>query len=206
MGRAGLGREAVVRAAVQIADAEGIDALSMRRVSQELGVTPMALYRYLPDKSSLVDVVVDESLSVVPVVDPTRPVADELLRCFGAMYELLLAHPGLARAVGERPLEGPVATRIGEQVLTILQRNGIAGDDAANLLISAFSLTLGSALYRTSRGDRVDRWQVGEVAPAVHGVRDRLNSASADDAVFRDALQRLIAGYLQMDGGARQIG
>lgn len=46
MRRAGLKREAVVRAAVKIADAEGIEAISMRRVSQALGVTPMALYRY----------------------------------------------------------------------------------------------------------------------------------------------------------------
>ncbi len=198
MARAGLTREAVVRAAVQIADAEGIEALSMRRLSQELGVTPMALYRYLPDKSGLVDMVVDESLRVVPLVDPSGDVTGELLRCFGGLYELLLAHPGLARAAGERALAGPVATRIGDQVLALLHRNGVNGANAANLLVSAFSLALGSALYRTSRGGRSDSDFVrsdGE-APAVHRVRDRLVAASEDDEVFRDALERLITSYL----------
>ncbi|QZT58608.1 TetR/AcrR family transcriptional regulator [Mycolicibacterium austroafricanum] len=202
MARAGLGRDAVVRAAVQIADTEGIDALSMRRVSQELGVTPMALYRYLPDKSGLVDVVVDESLRDVPLVDPTRPVTGELLRCFGGLYELLVAHPGLARAVGERPLEGPVATRIGDRVLTLLQQNGVGRDDAANLLVAAFSLALGSALYRTSRSGR-SGWgfRRSADAPAVDQVRGRLAVAAADDVTFRDAFERLVRGYLIAECG-----
>lgn len=201
MARAGLTRETVVRAAVRIADAEGIEALSMRRVSQELGVTPMALYRHLPDKSGLLDVVVDESLRDVPLADPDGAVLAELNRCFGGLYELLLAHPGLARAAGERPLEGPVATQIGDRVLTLLHRNGVDGDDAANLLISAFSLALGSALYRTSRRNQPDRSfsRLGAEAPAVHRVRDRLASATGDDDTFRDALTRLVASYLDPD-------
>ncbi|MBZ4613011.1 TetR/AcrR family transcriptional regulator [Mycobacterium avium] len=199
MRRAGLKREAVVRAAVKIADAEGIEAISMRRVSQALGVTPMALYRYLPDKDAPIDVVVDESLAVVPVPDPSGSVTAELLRCFGGLYDLLLDHPGLARAAGERPLEGPFATRLGNNVLTLLQHNKIDEADAANLLVSAFSLTLGCALYRTSRSGRTASSrlsQVGDEAPAVRRLRGRLTVASADDTVFRDALTRLIAGYV----------
>lgn len=172
----------------------------MRRVSQELGVTPMALYRYLPDKSGLIDVVVDESLRVVPLVDPDGDVVPELLRCFGGLYEMLLAHPGLARTAGERRLAGPVATRIGEQVLAFLHRNGVAGDNAATLLVSAFSLALGSALYRTSRRGRPvrDFSRPGLAAPEVQRVQDQLISASLDDHMFRDALQRLVASYLDI--------
>ncbi|MCV7221689.1 TetR/AcrR family transcriptional regulator [Mycolicibacterium elephantis] len=204
MARAGLNRQAVVRAAVHIADAEGIEAVSMRRVSQELGVTPMALYRYLPDKSGLIDVVVDESLGVVPLVDPDGDVVPELLRCFGGLYEFLLVHPGLARAAGERPLVGPVATRIGDQVLALLHRSGVTGDDAATLVVSAFSLALGSALYRTSRRGRGgnDFSRSGVEAPVVQRVQDQLISASRDDRMFRDALERLVASYL--DVGAVQ--
>jgi AcrR family transcriptional regulator len=199
MRRAGLKREAVVRAAVKIAETEGIETISMRRVSQALGVTPMALYRYLPDKDALIDVVIDESLAVVPVPDPSGSVSAELLRCFGGLYDLLLDHPGLARAAGERPLEGPFATRLGDQVLTLLQHNGFDEDATANLLVSAFSLTLGCALYRTSRSSRSEASRlarVGDEAPAVRRLRGRLTVASADDTVFRDALTRLVAGYV----------
>lgn len=197
MARARLSRDVIVRVAVEIADAQGFDALRMRGVATALGVTPMALYRHLPDKSALVDVVVDESLRAVPIVDPTSPMLSEVQRCFEGLYDLLLAHPGLARAVSERSLEGPVATRIGDQVLTLLGRNGIPGDAAANLLVSLFSLTLGSALYRTSRSRHGHHTfsGIGDEAPTVWGVRNRLEAASADSEVFRDGLVRLIRGY-----------
>ncbi|WP_078293234.1 TetR/AcrR family transcriptional regulator [Mycobacterium sp. D16R24] len=199
MARAGLKLEVVVRAALRIADTEGIEKISMRNVSRALGVTPMALYRYLPDKDSLIDVVVDESLRDVPVPDPSAPMSAELLRCFGSLYELLLDHPSLARAVGERPMEGPVATRLGDQVLTLLERNGIGESEAAHLLVSAFSLALGCALYRASRRglSAPSRWpQAGVQAPTVVRLRDRLSAASEDDSVFREAFERLVTGYL----------
>lgn len=193
---AGLSREVVVRAAVQIADADGIDALSMRRLSQRLGVTPMAIYRYLPDKSGLVDVVIDESLRVVPLADPSGPLMDELSHCLNGLYELLRDHPGLARAVGDNPMEGPVAAQIADRVLELLQRNGMDDGSASDLLVAAFSLTLGCALYRSSRAARTQLSKVGEEAPAVHRVRDRLAMAGVQDAMFRGALERLVAGYL----------
>ena len=202
MARAGLSREAVIAAAMRIADAEGIEALTMRRVSQELGVTPMALYRYLPDKSGLIDVVVDESLRDVPLADPTGPVIDELLGCFCGLHDLLRAHPGMARAAAERTLEGPMATRVADRVLELLRRNGADGPHAANLLVSAFNLTLGSALYRTSRSKRSAGAfsTVGEDTPAVRRVRGRLAEAGGDDETFKDALRRLISSYLDSGG------
>jgi AcrR family transcriptional regulator len=195
----GLTREVVVRAAVRIAQVEGIETISMRRVAQDLGVTPMALYRYLPDKEALIDVVVDEALSAVPVPDRSETMPDELLNCFTRLYDLLLEQPGLARTAGGRPLEGPIATRLAEGVLALLQGNGICEDEAAKLLVSAFSLILGFALYRTSRSDRGESSPLAasrDEAPTVRRVWGRLAAAGADDAVFRDALARLVAGYL----------
>jgi AcrR family transcriptional regulator len=199
VGRAGLKREAVVQAAVRIAEAEGIETISMRRVAQDLGVTPMALYRYLPDKDALIDVVVDEALRAVPVPGASGSMSDELLRCFTALYHLLLEHPGLARTAGGRPLEGPVATHLAEGVLAVLQDNGIGEDEATRLLVSAFSLILGFALYRTSRSGRDESSPPphgGVDAPAVRRVWGRLTAAGADDTVFSDALARLVAGYV----------
>ncbi|SHU54874.1 TetR family transcriptional regulator [Mycobacteroides abscessus subsp. abscessus] len=199
MGRAGLNLDVVVHAALRIADTEGIEKVGMRRVSRALGVTPMALYRYLPDKESLVDVVADESLRAVPAPDPSAPMHAELLRCFGSLYELLVDHPGLARAVGEHPLEGPVAMHLGEMVLALLERNGIGEREAAHFLVSAFSLTLGCALYRTSRGGLHESSRLphaGTQVPTVNRLRWRLSAASDDDGVFREAFERLAAGYM----------
>src|SRR5712691_3973914 len=55
----GLTLEKIVRAAIEVADAEGLAALSMRRVADQLGFTTMALYRHVPGKADLLDVMLD---------------------------------------------------------------------------------------------------------------------------------------------------
>ncbi|HET6750898.1 MAG TPA: helix-turn-helix domain-containing protein, partial [Actinomycetes bacterium] len=61
--RAGLSREAVLTAARRIADDEGVDRLTMRRLAGELGVMPNALYTYVPDKEALLDALLDDLLA-----------------------------------------------------------------------------------------------------------------------------------------------
>ncbi|MEU9375760.1 TetR/AcrR family transcriptional regulator C-terminal domain-containing protein [Streptomyces sp. NPDC048255] len=65
--RAPLNRERVLRAAVALADEGGIESLSMRRLAQELGVVPMALYKHVANKEQLLDGMVD---AVVAEIDP----------------------------------------------------------------------------------------------------------------------------------------
>ena len=68
--RAPLSRERVLRAAVELADREGIEAMSMRRLGQELGVDAMAIYRHVRDKDDLLDGVVE---IVVGEIDRPAP-------------------------------------------------------------------------------------------------------------------------------------
>jgi AcrR family transcriptional regulator len=205
---AGLGRDEVVRAALQIADTEGVDRITMRRVSKALGVTPMALYRYLPDKAALVDVVVDESLRALPAVDPAGAVLTELRRFCGGLHELLVDHPGLARAVSDRALEGPVATSMGDQILELLLRHGLGEREASSVLVSAFSLTLGSALYWASRHpEDIGRQGIDarENKTTVMKVRGYTAIGAEGRAVFHDALDRLVSSYL-VDSEPRACG
>src|SRR5207245_1915327 len=71
--RTPLNRERVLSAAVQLADREGVDALSMRRLSAELGVVPMALYKHVANKDELLDGMIDV---VVAEIDPPRSDTD----------------------------------------------------------------------------------------------------------------------------------
>jgi AcrR family transcriptional regulator len=64
-GRPGLTREAVVTRALEIGTAEGLEAVSLRRLAQELGVTPMALYRHVRDKQDLINAMTDAVLEGV---------------------------------------------------------------------------------------------------------------------------------------------
>ena len=191
----GLDRDVVVHAAVELADTCGLERVSMRRLAQQLGVTPMAIYYHVPSKDALIDLVVDESLRVVPTVDPLGYPLVELRSTFGVLFKLLIDHPGLAAAFGGRPLEGPVARRIGEGTLQLLRRRGLSDDDAARLLVSLFGFTLGSALYRSSRGGARRFADATVETPLVRRLSDRLAAVGRDDQQFEDGIEALVVGY-----------
>lgn len=198
MRNVGLDRVTVVAAATNLARSVGVEKLSMRRLATELDVTPMALYRHLPNKEALLDLVVDESLRSVPPVDPDGALIPELRNSFGAIYRLAVEQPGLAAAMAARPLEGEVARHLGESVLVLAGRHGFDDNTAAEFLVALFGLTLGTALYRSSRKDRQVRLATaGDDTPTVVRLRDAIAGASAGDDQFLDSLDRLAAGYLR---------
>jgi AcrR family transcriptional regulator len=189
---AGLDMDVIVSAALRIVDADGLDGLTMRRVSAALGVTAMALYHHVDGKERLLDLVVDQSLTALPMIE------DDLRDFFIALHRMLVARPALAQAMAARPLEGPVATAAAERALAALRRSGFNDDQAANTFVSMFSYTLGASLYRISRtplratgefpGVDADR------TPAVHRVRRTLAASATDEQRFRRVLDTLLAG------------
>ena len=70
-----LDRERILAAAMRIIDAEGLDALSMRRLGTELGVNPMAAYYHVPNKAALYDLVLEAVMAGVDMtgIDPALP-------------------------------------------------------------------------------------------------------------------------------------
>lgn len=63
----GLDRDTIVKAAIEIADADGIEAVTMRRIADRLNTGPMSLYRYVPDKDALVSMMIDAVIGNIPV-------------------------------------------------------------------------------------------------------------------------------------------
>ncbi|MEU9835385.1 TetR/AcrR family transcriptional regulator [Streptosporangium sp. NPDC048047] len=118
--RPGLSLRRIVRAAVELADAEGLEGLSMRKVADRLGFTTMSLYRHVPGRDQLVDLMVDEVTGEVlaeargssPAGAPDRPQAGEgwrerLEEVARQGWELRGRHPWLAEVRGSRHLPGP---------------------------------------------------------------------------------------------------
>lgn len=198
----GLDVPTVVRTSLAIADAEGLDRLTMRRLASELDVTPMAIYHHVQNKEELLDLVADESLKALPAVDLDAPWDEELKRFFLAFHRLYLDHPTLAYVMAQRPVEGPTAIAVAEPILTLLVTAGLDDDDAAGAFISLVNFTIGTSLYRLSRtAPKVDPQRrrfaavTEDMAPIAHRLRDKMADAAVRDDQFVDGLTRLIESY-----------
>ncbi|MEU5911832.1 TetR/AcrR family transcriptional regulator [Micromonospora sp. NPDC047527] len=103
----GLTVDRIVRAGIEIADAEGLDALTMRRVGEALGVGTMSVYTYVPGKAELVDVMIDTAYGEMPraaVPGDWRARLERIARDNLALYQ---RHPWMLRAETTRPVLGP---------------------------------------------------------------------------------------------------
>ncbi|KQV15384.1 MULTISPECIES: TetR/AcrR family transcriptional regulator [unclassified Kitasatospora] len=106
--RQGLSVDAVVQAALELADTDGLEAVSMRRVAQQLGVTPMTLYTYVPGKAELLDLMLDTLFQRMPrPVHTDAPWRERVTAVAEANRALYLAHPWVAALPATRPPLGP---------------------------------------------------------------------------------------------------
>ncbi|ASO21866.1 Tetracycline repressor protein class E [Actinoalloteichus hoggarensis] len=141
--------DAIVDAAIAVADAEGMQALSMRSVGNRLGRTAMALYTYVPNKSELVDLMYDRVLAELftgPVPDPADvgwrsavvDWVDELLAC-------LVRHSWALRVSQARPVLGPNEYRVLETLLRGLAPTGLGARELQGIVATLFHFVRGSA-------------------------------------------------------------
>ena len=127
-----LSRTTVVEHALKLADAEGLDSVTIRRLAQELGVTPMALYWHFKNKDELLLGIADHVLSGVKA---TRDPDDPWLRQLRAMVEALVGgmreHPSLPALLQAVDKErAPSFSRATNDALELLTRGGFNLDEA----------------------------------------------------------------------------
>ena len=114
--RPALTREQILTAAVAIIDAEGVEALTMRRLGQALDRDPMAIYRHAADKDALLDGVVEHVAAELITSREPDSNGDEnweavLHRTAHTFRRVALAHPHVVPLLLTRPLAGPLARR-----------------------------------------------------------------------------------------------
>ena len=130
----------VVDAAVAIADADGLDAVTMRAVAERLGVSPMSLYTYVPGKTELLDLMLDAIYLAMPR-KPFRLLWRARLRAVAEANRALYAlHPWAARISPSRPPLGPGLMAKYEHELAALEGLGLSDVemDAALTFLVAF--------------------------------------------------------------------
>jgi len=145
-----LSLDAIVDAAVAVADAEGLDAVSMRRIGQELGVGAMSLYRYVPGKEELLDLMLervnapgdDEHLG-----DDWRTAMETLGR---SLWSLYTSHPWLPLVDQTRPLLGPNALRGMDIAVAALEHTGLTGKEQVAVISAIESFVVSAARNHNS--------------------------------------------------------
>ena len=142
-GRRPLNRRRILEAAVEIADREGLEALSMRRLGRELGVEAMSLYNHVPNKEALLSGMVRVLLGKLEIPTDTSGGWEERIReAFRAYRQLARAHPNVFPLFAMRPLNTAESLRIFE----VLREAGLDNVSALRAFRTLSSYTIGYSL------------------------------------------------------------
>lgn len=124
----------VVEAAIGIADADGLAAVTMQAVSAQLGLTTMAIYRYFPNKEALYDAIVDAGMGLPPPTSPRAEWRAEVTRWAHAKREMLCARPWLAELPFVAAPHGPNWLAWLEALAAPLSRTGLNPADVGQMI------------------------------------------------------------------------
>jgi TetR/AcrR family transcriptional regulator, tetracycline repressor protein len=131
--RSDLSRDAIVERALSVMDAEGPEAVTIRRIAQEFGVTPMALYWHVANKDELLAAMGDALLAGLNPPPTTGSWSSQLRAVVESLIEALSRHPAAAELVYPRILVAEPGLRISEFTLALLEDAGFTRDQAADL-------------------------------------------------------------------------
>jgi TetR/AcrR family tetracycline transcriptional repressor len=128
-----LSRDAIVERALTVMDTEGPDAVTIRRIAQEFGVTPMALYWHVANKDELLDAMGDALLAGVAPPPATGSWSVQLRGVVENLITQLAQHPAAAELVFPRILVTEPGLRLTEFTLGLLEDAGFSREQAADL-------------------------------------------------------------------------
>lgn len=143
-----LTRERIVRVAIEIADAEGLDALSMRGIAARLGAATMSTYRHVASKDDLVMLMADAAFGELPPAgDPGLSWRSRIEQAVRTLWTLHRRHPWLSQLSPlTRPLPLPGLLAHGEQILAALEEVGLDAVAALDVEVLLYSYVQGLAV------------------------------------------------------------
>ena len=132
--------QTVVEGALALAEVEGLEAVTIRRLAKALGVTPMALYWHFGSKDELLDGMASSIFEEVDLsVDTSRTWQEQLRALLGSMLAVLRAHPSTAILLSTRTASSEGSLRATEVALDILRRGGFSPNEATQIARHALS-------------------------------------------------------------------
>ncbi len=206
--RRGLTRQQVLAAAVEIADADVLDALTMRKLAAALGVEAMSLYHYVESKAALLDGVLDTVVREVELPPATEPWDVQLRLLAHSFRRVGHRHPKILPLFAARAITSVDGFAPLERAYAILRQAGLDRDRALDAFLALASFVLGFAqtelggLIQVTEGNAVDFLAVD---PAEHPALIEMGGAFAaadPDRQFAFGLDLLIDGIRRLQTGA----
>lgn len=200
--RSKLTREGVAAAALELLDRDGFDALSMRRLADELGVGTMTLYGYFANKSELLDAVMDAALTDGPPPESDGEWREQIRGMLLRARESLVRHPGLVQIRVRQPVLRPEALRFAERGLEILERAGFETQEAAYAFRLVFTYSFGFAAFSPADAVEADRAAArsalgslpADEYPRLTAAVDEAAAAMGGEEAFNYGLERILDG------------
>ena len=146
-----LSRERVLRGAVAVADAGGIDGLTIRSLAQSLGVKPMSVYYYVANKDEILDGIVDLVFNEIELPEVGGNWRAEMRRRAHSARRVLRAHPWAIGLMESRTSPGPATLRHHDVVIATLRAAGFSRQLTAHAYALLDSYTYGFALQEAGR-------------------------------------------------------
>ncbi|HVH53639.1 MAG TPA: TetR/AcrR family transcriptional regulator C-terminal domain-containing protein [Actinomycetota bacterium] len=212
-----LTKERILRAAVALADEGGVESLSMRRIAQQLGVVPMALYKHVANKDEMLDGMIDV---VVGEIDPPLEGADwktAIRERVLSARRALLRHPWASRVIESRTTPTPTVIGYMDEMIGILRKGGFSVDLTHHSMHAMGSRALGFSqeLFDDTPEDppEIQAIAAQEMAEAFPYISEMAAVISHDDASvvgqgcddqfeFEFALDLMLDGLEELRGSA----
>ena len=188
-----LSRDKIIVAAVSLLDSGGTSAVTMRALADLLGVTPMALYNHVDDKTDLLNSIADHLLETARFDGDSANWRARIEHCFREFRALCLRHPGLAGLLETAGAAPPSVFIPMEVTVTALRAAGLGDHDALRTYFTLVSFTLGQASYQ-------HRGPFADLTPARHARNNpSVTVAQVDepwdfDSAFEFGLRPILEG------------
>jgi AcrR family transcriptional regulator len=197
-----LSRQRIVEVATAILDAEGLDALSTRRLARELGVRAPSLYNHFATKEAILDAVGDAIIAQVDLdVFDARDWAEALTEWARAYRRALAAHPNAVPFLARGPALRPAALALADRVYGALVDAGWPASYATRIGAGMRYFVAGSALGSFALGFADDPLVYAGHYPHLHDAhRLREHRRQVDEGAFELGLRTLVDGFVALYG------
>ena len=192
-----LSRGEILEAALRQAEAGGLDQLTVRKLADELDVTPMALYRHVRDKDDILEGVADALLAKRGLPSEDARWDEYLIELASSLRSVLRDHPLLVSVFGRRPQVGPTARLRLAAGCDVLVAAGYAEVEAVRVYAAVHTYTIGFCALEAGRAASGDRPEAGGDDQDGDGEDEQLSALIAGfvtEQQFQFGLRSLVRG------------